>query len=103
MVLIGGFDLSVAAVMALGSVLVATIAPSSMFLGAAVAIFSGAGLGLVSGVFVTFGRVAPLIANAGRNGHRSWHGFRRPRRKVLPFRLICWRLSGMKSGCSLLR
>lgn len=67
-VLIGGFDLSVAAIMALGSVLVAWIMPTSGPLAVVVAIATGAGLGLVSGLAVTLGRVPPLIATLGVMG-----------------------------------
>ena len=67
-VLIGGFDLSVAAIMALGSVLFATYVPVSTGFGALVALGGGASLGFLSGISVTFGRVAPLIATLGVMG-----------------------------------
>jgi ABC-type sugar transport system ATPase subunit/ribose/xylose/arabinose/galactoside ABC-type transport system permease subunit len=67
-VLIGGFDLSVAAIMALGSVLVAWIAPHSVNLAVLAALGTGAGLGFVSGLAITVGRVPPLIATLGVMG-----------------------------------
>lgn len=67
-VLIGGFDLSVAAIMALASVIFATLAPGSVPLALLAALAAGAALGALSGVAVTFGRVAPLIATLGVMG-----------------------------------
>lgn len=67
-VLIGGFDLSVAAVMALSSVVFATLGPASPPLGIAASLASGAALGLLNGVAVTFGRVTPMIATLGVMG-----------------------------------
>lgn len=67
-VLIGGFDLSVAAVLALSSVIFATLAPISPGLAAVAAIGSGLSMGLLSGVAVTFGRVTPMIATLGVMG-----------------------------------
>ena len=64
-VLVGGFDLSVAAVMALASVLFAKLAPGSMPLAALAALGAAAGLGFLSGIAVTFGRVTPMIATLG--------------------------------------
>lgn len=67
-VMIGGFDLSVAAVMALSSVIFATLGPASPPLGIAASLASGAALGLLNGVAVTFGRVTPMIATLGVMG-----------------------------------
>lgn len=67
-VMIGGFDLSVAAVMALSSVVFATLGPASPPLGIAASLASGAALGLLNGVAVTFGRVTPMIATLGVMG-----------------------------------
>ena len=61
-VLIGGFDLSVAAILALSSVIFATLIPVSIGLGMVAACLSGVALGLLSGIAVTFGRVPPMIA-----------------------------------------
>lgn len=67
-VVIGGFDLSVAAVMALSSVVLA----SSMSLGfvpaAGLAILTGTGCGLFNGLVVAKGRVQPLIATLAMMG-----------------------------------
>jgi len=67
-VLIGGFDLSVAAIMALSSVIFATLGPASPPLGIAASLGAGAALGLLNGVAVTFGRVTPMIATLGVMG-----------------------------------
>lgn len=67
-VLIGGFDLSVAAVMALSSVIFASIAPTSIPLGMAAALAAGGALGLLNGIAITLGRVTPLIATLGVMG-----------------------------------
>lgn len=67
-VLIGGFDLSVAAVMALSSVVFASLAPTSIPLGAAAGLAAGGALGLLNGIAITFGRVTPLIATLGVMG-----------------------------------
>jgi ribose/xylose/arabinose/galactoside ABC-type transport system permease subunit len=67
-VMIGGFDLSVAAVMALSSVVFATLGPASPPLGIAASLASGTALGLLNGVAVTFGRVTPMIATLGVMG-----------------------------------
>jgi len=68
-VLIGGFDLSVAAVLALSSVIVAAEAPHVGFgLAGLAAILAGLVLGAVSGVASTVGRVPPMIATLGVAG-----------------------------------
>jgi ribose/xylose/arabinose/galactoside ABC-type transport system permease subunit len=65
-VLIGGFDLSVAAILALGSVLVASLAAHhAAWVAVTAALAAGAGLGTLSGVAATLGRVPPLIATLG--------------------------------------
>ncbi|EPJ4485352.1 ABC transporter permease [Klebsiella pneumoniae] len=61
-VLVGGFDLSVAAILALSSVIFASVVPVSTGLGMALGCMAGAALGLLSGVAVTWGRVPPMIA-----------------------------------------
>lgn len=67
-VLVGGFDLSVAAVMALSSVIFATLAPTSIPLAMASSFAAGAALGLLNGIAITFGRVTPMIATLGVMG-----------------------------------
>lgn len=67
-VLIGGFDLSVAAVMALGSVIFATLAPGGLILAGMAALGAGVVMGALSGVSVTLGRVPPMIATLGVMG-----------------------------------
>lgn len=67
-ILIGGFDLSVAAILALSSVIFARLAPTSIPLAILAPLATGAALGLFSGVAVTAGRVAPLIATLGVMG-----------------------------------
>lgn len=61
-VLIGGFDLSVAAILALSSVIFASAVPVSTGLGMVLGCVAGAALGLLSGIAVTWGRVPPMIA-----------------------------------------
>jgi ribose transport system permease protein len=67
-VLIGGFDLSVAAIMALSSVIFASLAPASPPLAILAAMSAGTLLGSLSGIAVTFGRVTPMIATLGVMG-----------------------------------
>jgi ribose/xylose/arabinose/galactoside ABC-type transport system permease subunit len=68
-VVTGGFDLSVAAVMALSSVVLAKTAGSIGFGPAALlAVLVGAGCGLFNGLVVTWGRVQPLIATLAMMG-----------------------------------
>lgn len=62
-VLIGGFDLSVAGILALSSVMIADVATKQGVEAAIVfALATGLGLGFVNGLAVTKGRVPPLIA-----------------------------------------
>ncbi len=67
-VLVGGFDLSVAAVMALSSVIFASLAPTSLPLAMAAGLVAGSFLGLLNGLATTFGRVTPMIATLGVMG-----------------------------------
>lgn len=67
-VLVGGFDLSVAAVMALSSVTMALLAPVSLPLAMCAGVMAGLGIGALNGIAVTFGRVPPLIATLGMMG-----------------------------------
>ncbi|MFJ5162348.1 ABC transporter permease [Pantoea sp. NPDC088449] len=61
-VLIGGFDLSVAAILALSSVIFSSVVPVSTGLGMVAGCLAGAALGLLSGLAVTWGLVPPMIA-----------------------------------------
>jgi ribose/xylose/arabinose/galactoside ABC-type transport system permease subunit len=68
-VLVGGFDLSVAAILALSSVIVAVLAPRYGFFAASLAAAAaGLALGAVSGLASTVGRVPPMIATLGVSG-----------------------------------
>ena len=68
-VLIGGFDLSVAAILALSSVIVGVLAPHhSPALAVLAALAAGAALGTISGLASTIGRVPPMIATLGVAG-----------------------------------
>lgn len=100
-VLVGGFDLSVAAVMALASVVFASLAPTSMALAAGAALGAGAGLGLLSGIAVTFGRVTPMIATLGVMGIARGLAFVVSEKSVLvprellePMQVSAWIFSG---------
>jgi ribose/xylose/arabinose/galactoside ABC-type transport system permease subunit len=68
-VVTGGFDLSVAAVMALASVVLArTTGSVGIGPAALLAILVGTGCGLFNGLVVTWGRVQPLIATLAMMG-----------------------------------
>lgn len=68
-VVAGGFDLSVASVMALASVLLAATAKTIGFVPAAgLALLAGAACGAFSGLVITKGRVQPLIATLAMMG-----------------------------------
>jgi ribose/xylose/arabinose/galactoside ABC-type transport system permease subunit len=67
-VVVGGFDLSVAAVMALASVLLARNVSLGFAAAALLAIATGGACGLVNGLVVTKGRVQPLIATLAMMG-----------------------------------
>ncbi|WP_321893821.1 ABC transporter permease [Paraburkholderia tropica] len=67
-VLTGGFDLSVAAVMALSSVLIARYAEANFLLALAGGLLAGLACGLVNGVAIVRGRVQPLIATLAMMG-----------------------------------
>lgn len=58
----GGFDLSVGAVMAMGGVAAVVLLPYSLPLAVALAICLGASTGLASGLLVTRARINPFIA-----------------------------------------
>jgi ribose/xylose/arabinose/galactoside ABC-type transport system permease subunit len=67
-VLTGGFDLSVAAVMALSSILLARYAETSIVLALGGALLASALCGFASGVSVVRGRVQPLITTLAMMG-----------------------------------
>jgi ribose/xylose/arabinose/galactoside ABC-type transport system permease subunit len=67
-VLIGGFDLSVAAVMALSSVLIARHADTNLSIAIAEGLLAAAGCGLASGIAIVKGRVQPLITTLAMMG-----------------------------------
>lgn len=67
-ILCGGFDLSVAAVMALSSLVFAHFAPLGFFPASLLAIGAGAACGLFNGFAITWGRVQPLIATLAMMG-----------------------------------
>ncbi len=64
----GGFDLSVAAVMALASVVFAKLIWLGPLPAAAVAILAGGACGLFNGIAITKGRVQPLLATLAMMG-----------------------------------
>ncbi|WP_158601888.1 ABC transporter permease [Pararobbsia silviterrae] len=67
-VLIGGFDLSVAAVMALSSVLIAKHADTHLALAITEGLLAALACGIASGVAVVVGRVQPLITTLAMMG-----------------------------------
>jgi ribose/xylose/arabinose/galactoside ABC-type transport system permease subunit len=64
----GGFDLSVGAVAAVSSMVIASTLGDLGMLGILVAVASGAALGLLSGFSVTWGRIPPIVATLGVAG-----------------------------------
>ena len=96
-VLIGGFDLSVAAIMAVSSVIFATLAPGSMPVAALASLAAGSALGALSGIAVTFGKVPSMIATLGVMGVARGFAFvvaeksiSVPRDILLPFKSTLW-------------
>jgi ABC-type sugar transport system ATPase subunit/ribose/xylose/arabinose/galactoside ABC-type transport system permease subunit len=67
-VVVGGFDLSVAAVMAFSSVLIARYASANVGLAVSVALIGSLTCGLVNGLSIIKGRVQPLIATLAMMG-----------------------------------
>jgi len=67
-VISGGFDLSVAAVMALSSLVFARLIELGFLPAALLAIAAGGVCGLFNGLVITFGRVQPLIATLAMMG-----------------------------------
>ncbi len=61
-ILSGGFDLSVAAVMAFSSVFIATNPNGNIYLILLLTTLIGLGFGILNGLSITFGKVPPLIA-----------------------------------------
>jgi ribose transport system permease protein len=67
-ILSGGFDLSVAAVMALSSCIIAKYGVVDIFPFIMLALFVGLVLGFVNGISITFGKVPPMIATLAMMG-----------------------------------
>jgi ribose/xylose/arabinose/galactoside ABC-type transport system permease subunit len=67
-ILTGGFDLSVGAVLALSSVLVAQLSATSLPLALLAGVGAGALLGLANGLVVTRGRIPPFVATLAMLG-----------------------------------
>lgn len=107
-VLIGGYDLSVAAVMALASVVLACLVGSGMpGLGIAalglpaatvLAMLAGFACGLVNGLFVTLGRVQPLITTLAMMGIARGLGFTVSESSILVHAPLLARLAEWSSG-----
>jgi len=108
-VLSGGFDLSVAAVLALSSVIFARAAEFGLLPAALLALGAATGLGIVNGLSVAWGRVPPLIATLAMMGiarglafavsrgsvrleNGSFADFARQAVAVLPVPAIVWLL-----------
>lgn len=67
-ILSGGFDLSVAAVMAFSSVILASYGGENLWLAMLAAVSAGLLLGLVNGLFISRGRMAPFIVTLAMLG-----------------------------------
>lgn len=67
-ILSGGFDLSVAAIMALSSCIIAKYGAENILPFIAVAAFVGSVLGFVNGLSITIGKVPPMIATLAMMG-----------------------------------
>ncbi|MFZ1466891.1 MAG: ABC transporter permease [Anaerolineae bacterium] len=67
-ILSGGFDLSVAAVMALSSVILASYGGENLWLAIFAAMAAGLLLGLANGLFISRGRMAPFIVTLAMLG-----------------------------------
>ncbi|HVY19749.1 MAG TPA: ABC transporter permease [Bauldia sp.] len=79
----GGFDLSVAAVMALSSVVLAHEAAIGLVPAALLAVAVGIGCGVFNGLVVTLGRVQPLIATLAMMGIARGLAFSISERSIL--------------------
>ena len=82
-VISGGFDLSVAAVMALSSVVLASNAAIGLVPAALLAVAVGVGCGVFNGIVVTIGRVVPLIATLAMIGIARGLAFSISERSIL--------------------
>src|SRR5664280_42443 len=82
-VISGGFDLSVAAVMALSSVVLASNAAIGLAPAALLAVAVGVGCGVFNGIVVTIGRVVPLIATLAMIGIARGLAFSISERSIL--------------------
>ncbi len=82
-VISGGFDLSVAAVMALSSVVLAHNAAIDLVPAALMGMAVGLGCGLFNGLVVTIGRVQPLIATLAMMGIARGLAFSISERSIL--------------------
>jgi ribose/xylose/arabinose/galactoside ABC-type transport system permease subunit len=100
-VVTGGFDLSVAAVMALSSVLLAKTAATIGFGPAALlAVLAGTACGLFNGLVVTWGRVQPLIATLAMMGIARGLAFSLSERSILVNDPVLKSLRGVEWGIS---
>jgi ribose transport system permease protein len=79
----GGFDLSVAAVMALSSLVLASNAAMGLAPAALLAVAVGLGCGVFNGIVVTIGRVVPLIATLAMIGIARGLAFSISERSIL--------------------
>lgn len=94
-VLTGGFDLSVAAVMALSSILIARYADGHLALALMYGLMAGAACGLASGVAIVKGRVQPLIATLAMMGIARGLAFSVSEKSLLTTNPLLQNLSGM--------
>lgn len=83
-ILTGGFDLSVAGILALSSVITARFYPEFGVVPAiAMAVFAALALGLSNGLVVTYGRVPPLVATLAMLGIARGLAFTVTERSIL--------------------
>jgi ribose/xylose/arabinose/galactoside ABC-type transport system permease subunit len=94
-VVTGGFDLSVAAVMALSSVLIARYAEAHIVLAVLGGLLAGAACGLVNGVSIVRGRVQPLIATLAMMGIARGLAFSVSEKSLLTMSPLVQRLGTM--------
>lgn len=94
-VLTGGFDLSVAAVMALSSVLIARYAEGHFVLALMGGMTAAAACGLVNGVSIVRGRVQPLIATLAMMGIARGLAFSVTEKSLLSISPLVQRLGTM--------
>lgn len=67
-ILSGGFDLSVAAIMALSSCIIAKYGSENIYLYIGLAVLLGTLLGFINGLSITYGKVPPMIATLAMAG-----------------------------------